>query len=215
MLPAPAAAGTLGDLARSVGSGETRAKGLFGKIEVAGGSLEALPKWRRVLDYMHLWGDLLNACAGNRASCNPAYLTTFHDAIEQARGLPPFEQLKLINAHFNRWPYKLDQDNYQVSDYWATPFEFIPRSGDCEDYSITKYYALRALGFPIDDLRIVILVDRIRGLAHAVLTVKLDNDEFVLDNQANVVMSHHRYRHYDPQYSVNETTRWVHIGGLE
>jgi predicted transglutaminase-like cysteine proteinase len=45
--------------------------------------------------------------------------------------------------------------------------------------------------------------------------VKLNGDEFVLDNQANVVMSHERYKHYDPQYSVNETTRWVHIGELQ
>ena len=163
---------------------------------------------------MQLWGSRLTACADNRADCDPAYLTTFHDGIAQARGLPPYEQLKVINAFFNRWPYKLDNDNFQVPDYWETPFEFLARSGDCEDYSITKFYALRQLGFRNDDMRIVVLFDRIRGLAHAVLAVKLDNDEYILDNQANVVMSHHRYRHYDPQYSVNETTRWVHIGAL-
>ena len=63
-------------------------------------------------------------------------------------------------------------------------------------------------------MRIVALYDRIRGLGHAILTVKLKGDEFVLDNQANVVLSHKRFKFYDPQYSVNQTTRWVHIGKL-
>lgn len=209
-----AQAGSLGDLAKSVKSGKTKANGLFGKTELKAGSMSALPKWNKVLFEMKRRRKILSACVKNAAACKPTYLLRFRNAVSAARGKPKYEQLKIINAHFNRMPYKLDKDNFKVRDYWASPFEFLFQSGDCEDYSITKFYALLELGWRNDDMRIVALYDRIRGLGHAVLAVKLKNDEFVLDNQANVVMSHKRYKHYDPQYSVNQTTRWAHIGKL-
>ena len=54
------------------------------------------------------------------------------------------------------------------------PGEFLHRGGDCEDYALAKYLALRALGFAAADLRIVALSDAARGLHHAVLTVRLE-----------------------------------------
>ena len=44
-------------------------------------------------------------------------------------------------------------------------------SGDCEDYAIAKFFALRQLGFGAEQMRIVILWDEIRGIGHAVLAV--------------------------------------------
>jgi predicted transglutaminase-like cysteine proteinase len=207
---------SLGALAKSVKSGEAKADGIFGKAELKAGSMTALPKWNKVLFEMKKRRKTLSACVQNAAACKPSYLKRFRNAVLSARGKSKLDQLKSINASFNppNMPYKLDRDNYKVSDYWASPFEFLFRSGDCEDYSITKFYALLELGWKNDDLRVVALYDRIRGLGHAILAVRLDGDEFILDNQANVVMSHTRYKHYDPQYSVNETTRWAHIGKL-
>jgi predicted transglutaminase-like cysteine proteinase len=112
---------------------------------------------------------------------------------------------------FNKWPYRLDQDAYGTSDWWATPQEFLKISGDCEDFAITKYFALRELGFAADDLRIVILKDRIRGIAHAVLAVFLQGDAYVLDNVSSAIFSHTRLKHYVPYYSLNERHRWSHI----
>ena len=87
------------------------------------------------------------------------------------------------------------------------------RSGDCEDYAIAKYFALRALGFDRDALRIVVLKDRIRGIGHAVLAVYLADDILILDNLSDRIFSHLKYKHYVPQYSMNETARWAHVGG--
>jgi len=85
------------------------------------------------------------------------------------------------------------------------------RSGDCEDYSIAKYFALRQLGFRKEELRVIILFDQIRNIGHAVLAVYEPNDILVLDSLSNIIFSHRKYKHYKPQYSMNETTRWAHV----
>ena len=149
-------------------------------------------------------------CNANVQTCSSAALS-WQKIIKQSQGLPPMTQVKEVNKYFNRWPYSLDIDVYGVSDYWATPGEFLKLSGDCEDYSITKYYALRKLGFSIDDMRIVLLKDNIRNIAHAVLAVKLNDDTYILDNVSDLVLSHLKYEHYVPQYSVNEKYRWAHV----
>lgn len=172
------------------------------------GNFDALPKWKRVLSKAEAQVRVLNSCSG--AGCPPG-ATSWQRIMSQARGLAPMEQLKTVNSFFNKWPYRLDQDAYGTSDWWATPQEFLKISGDCEDFAITKYFALRELGYSPDDLRIVVLKDRIRGIAHAVLTVFVGGDALVLDNVTSVVFSHDKYKHYAPYYSLNERYRWSHI----
>jgi predicted transglutaminase-like cysteine proteinase len=60
-------------------------------------------------------------------------------------------------------------------------------------------------------MRIVLLKDTIRNIAHAVLAVKLGDDTYILDNMSDLVLSHLKYMHYVPQYSVNEFYRWAHV----
>ena len=60
-------------------------------------------------------------------------------------------------------------------------------------------------------MRIVLLLDTIRGIPHAILAVKQGEETYVLDNLTDMVLPHRRYEHYKPQYSVNERYRWAHI----
>jgi predicted transglutaminase-like cysteine proteinase len=154
--------------------------------------------------------EAMNRCNPDRDNCSAATLS-WQKIMRAARGVPAFEQLKMVNSYFNRWPYSLDMDVYGQSEYWANPPEFLKLSGDCEDYSITKYFALKHLGVASDRLRIVILQDTIRGIGHAVLAVKQGDQTFVLDNQSDLVLPQERYEHYQPQYSVNEKFRWAHV----
>jgi len=183
--------------------------GLFGSHEFRS-SLRALPQWTRVMESAGVQVAAMTRCDPSRDSCSAAALS-WQKIISEAGGLPPFEQLQAVNAYFNRWPYRLDIDVYGVSEYWATPQEFLRLSGDCEDYSITKYYALKQLGVPVDSMRIVLLIDSIRNIPHAVLAVKFDEESYVLDNLSNLVLSHRKYEHFLPQYSVNEYFRWAHV----
>lgn len=184
-------------------------KGLFRSHEFRS-TLKALPNWTRVVMTAETQTEAFYACDASKEACSSAALS-WQKIIRQSIGLPPMAQLKTVNSYFNRWPYGLDIDIYGVSDYWATPGEFLKLSGDCEDYSITKYYALRKLGFAIEDMRIVLLKDNIRNISHAILAVNLDGESYVLDNVSDLVLSHLMYEHYVPQYSVNEFYRWAHV----
>lgn len=181
---------------------------LFGTAAFRG-NFKALPKWQRVLSKAKAQVAALNSCTGVKG-CPPG-ATSWQRIIGQARGKEPLEQLRLVNAFFNKWPYRLDQDAYGQSDWWATPQEFLKLSGDCEDYAITKYFALRELGYTMDSLRIVVLKDRIRNIGHAVLAVFANDTAFILDNLSGIVATHNTYRHYIPLYSLNEEYRWSHI----
>jgi predicted transglutaminase-like cysteine proteinase len=70
---------------------------------------------------------------------------------------------------------------------------------------------LRQLGFTAEQLRLVVVRDVVRDLAHAVLAVYLDDEVYVLDNLTNAVLPQDRISHYVPYFSINETTRWAHV----
>jgi predicted transglutaminase-like cysteine proteinase len=184
-------------------------KGLFRSHEFRS-TLKALPNWTRVMASAEAQTEEFYACNTDVERCSSVALS-WQKIIKQSFNLPAMDQIKTVNAYFNRWPYQLDIDVYGVTDYWATPGEFLKLSGDCEDYSITKYYALRKLGFSIEDMRIVLLKDNIRNISHAILAVKLDGESYVLDNVSDLVLPHLKYEHYVPQYSVNEFYRWAHV----
>ena len=211
LLPAwseKAAAQTLQDFMKST---QSAGQALFGSTEISSDNLKALPQWARVLSKMKRERKQFQACLKNSGACSTAGLKSWREVSNAARGKPQLEQLKTVNAYFNRWPYKVDRELYGVSEFWATPQEFMKRSGDCEDYSIAKFFALRDLGYSNDQLRIVILMDRIRRIGHAVLAVYALGDILILDSLTDLVFSHKKYKHYVPQYSMNETTRWAHF----
>jgi predicted transglutaminase-like cysteine proteinase len=211
-VPRPVAAQTLADLVQASKQAENGGA-LFGSVELKSNSLKGLPQWTRVLGAMARDRKAFDDCAANASLCTTPILKHWRQIITTAAALPRGERVKAVNDFFNRWPYKQDRELYGVSEYWATPKEFMTRSGDCEDFSIVKYFALRALGFKKEELRIVILMDRIRGIGHAVLALYTGGQILILDSLSNLILPHSRYKHYVPQYSMNETTRWAHIGG--
>ena len=206
----PGHAQTLADLTGAAGSSGA---GLFGSLEFESKSLKALPQWRRVLASFPAERAAFDRCLADPAACTSPTLKNWRRMVRSTAGLAPREKLAAVNGFFNRFPYRHDAALYGRSEYWATPREFMLRSGDCEDYVIAKYFALRALGFGRDALRVVVLMDRIRGIGHAVLAVYLADDILILDNLSSLIVSHSRYQHYVPQVSMNETTRWSHVGG--
>ena len=209
-IPARSSAQSLADFARAA---KSQGDGLFGSTEIASLSFEALPQWRRILAAMEQDQPAFRACLTNHAACGSNVLTSWRQIILSARRLSRPGQLDEVNRFFNRWPYKEDPEIYGRSEYWASPAEFMTRSGDCEDFSIAKFFALRELGLGNDEMRVVILFDKIRNIGHAVLVVYQDGDALVLDSLSDMILSHRKYRHYVPQYSMNEGTRWTHVMG--
>ena len=139
---------------------------LFGTLEMRS-KIGKMPKWTSVLE---------------KERKNPGYVANrqfpgqgaWKDIKAKLSGMSPLEQVKAVNVLINRWPYRTDMDVWGVMDYWETPVEFFQKSGDCEDFAIAKYFALRDLGFPASQMRIVVLKDTLRNLDHAVTAVYLD-----------------------------------------
>lgn len=182
---------------------------LFGYSELAKEGFQFFPMWPRVLRQHPLDLQAEQSCAQSpRLSC---HLTEWQHFLANLKSQGQRAQLAAVNAYANEKRYVLDQDNYGTADYWATPREFLVNNGDCEDYSIIKYYSLRNLGFPPEVLRIVVVQDTNLKIPHAVLAVYFDNDILILDNQVRQVVSHRITAHYVPVYSVNEKQWWMHL----
>ncbi|OXS28529.1 MAG: transglutaminase [Desulfovibrio sp. MES5] len=203
--PAPDASKPTAEPA-SVKPGTSGAKvQLFGTVE-----------FKRPLSSLPNWLNLLKRNAKDPIFIPGKYFkknVTWDSFKEKAQGKSPMELLRYVNTFWNTWPYKEDIVNWGVEDYWAIPAEFLKKSGDCEDYAIVKYFTLKELGIPYENMRIVVVRDTVRNLAHAVLAVYMDGDAYILDNLSNAVLSHSRIRQYSPQYSVNEVGRWAHLKG--
>ena len=93
--------------------------------------------------------------------------------------------LALVNRYFNRARFVSDIEHWGVDDYWATPAELIASDGgDCEDYAIAKYFALKELGIPKARLRITYVRSLLLKQAHMVLAYypTPQADPLILDN---------------------------------
>ena len=77
-------------------------------------------------------------------------------------------------------------------------------AGDCEDYAIAKFVALRLAGVSPDDLRIVIMRDTIRGEDHAVAAARLDGHWLMLDNRRMAMVEDAHVRNYRPLFSIDQ-----------
>jgi predicted transglutaminase-like cysteine proteinase len=102
-----------------------------------------------------------------------------------------------------------DLEHYGVVEKWAYPDDGY---GDCEDYVLLKRRMLMEAGWPREALLITV-VREASGDGHAVLTVKTDRGDFVLDNQneAIVLWSESGYRFVKRQ-SQADPNLWVSLG---
>lgn len=184
---------------------------VFGAGEVAGASLTPFKRWTAVLErIVHETPAYDEPCAIRfRGRCIAA---EWRMLVRDLAGRARRERIDAVNAFFNRMPYLLDSTNWGVSDYWASPLQFLGRSGDCEDYAIAKFVTLRQLGFSNEELRLVVLDDLNLGIAHAVLVVADGDRLLVLDNQIPDVVDSRRILHYRAIYSINEDRWWLHRG---
>jgi predicted transglutaminase-like cysteine proteinase len=184
---------------------------LFGTTELRAQSLAALPQWQRALRQIEAERGTYRACAEPGGTCPSRGAEAWQAMIRDQAGRSRLDQLDTVNGFLNDWRYRDDSKNYGRRDYWASPLEFFARSGDCEDYAIVKYVTLRELGFPAEQLRLVVVQDVVRDLAHAVLAVYVDEQVYILDNLTRAIVPQEQLTQYVPYYSINETTRWAHV----
>ncbi|MBV9260608.1 MAG: transglutaminase-like cysteine peptidase, partial [Pseudolabrys sp.] len=77
-----------------------------------------------------------------------------------------------------------DLEHWGVVEQWDYPDDGY---GDCEDYVLLKRKMLMKAGWPREALLITVVRDK-KGEGHAVLTVKTDKGEYILDNQESEIL---------------------------
>ncbi len=183
----------------------------FDMSELRFGNLTPFPKWTGVMTRFENQQGIADDDCGT-VRYHPCAIKGWGQMLDELKGKPLKEQLDKVNDWSNSHPYIVDQLNWGINDYWETPYEFMEVSGDCEDYAISKYYSLRALGISEDRMRIIIVQDlNLGGIIHAILGVYDDDSNMIiLDNQIKHVIPAMNIYHYRPIYGVNEDYWWTY-----
>jgi predicted transglutaminase-like cysteine proteinase len=121
-----------------------------------------------------------------------------------------WKDLERVNLHVNnRVKPMTDMEHWGVVERWNYPDDGY---GDCEDYVLAKRRMLMQAGWPREALLITVVRDK-HGDGHAVLTVKTDKGEYILDNQNDQILlwSDTGYRFVKRQ-SQSDPNVWVALG---
>jgi predicted transglutaminase-like cysteine proteinase len=148
----------------------------------------------------------LALCDGDRDHCvSPAALRLLA-IVDDARAREGRARLGEINRAVNLAIRPMsDLAQWGEIDVWSSPLEtFAGGAGDCEDYAIAKFEALRLAGVSPDDLRIVIMRDTIHGEDHAVAAARLDGHWLTLDNRRMAMVEDADVRNYRPLFVIDQ-----------
>ena len=135
-------------------------------------------------------------------------------------------KLQIANDFINQLEFINDIDLWGQEDYWATPLQMLSsNAGDCEDFSITKYFTLREMGIPAERMRLTYVKALKLNQAHMVLTYypTPDADPLILDNLVDDIRRSSDRKDLLPVYSFNGNSLWLaksrgvdqHIGRSE
>jgi predicted transglutaminase-like cysteine proteinase len=151
----------------------------------------------------------LEASYGERAAKRG---TAWLHLMQADPSLSEKENLEKVNRFFNMFRFIEDIDLWGVKNYWATPVEFIGvNGGDCEDYSIAKYFTLLELGIADEKMRITMVKAVNLDQYHMVLAYYTTPDSIplILDNIDGVIRPANTRKDLIPIYSFNGSQLWL------
>ncbi|KFC97218.1 hypothetical protein GLAD_01074 [Leclercia adecarboxylata ATCC 23216 = NBRC 102595] len=127
------------------------------------------------------------------------------------------DKLKQVNQFFNaRMAFRDDIVVWKQQDYWATPIEFLRKgAGDCEDFALAKYFTLREMGVPANQLRITYVKALELNQAHMVVTWYPTPTAIplVLDNLKTAILPATQRTDLLPVYAFNGEGLWLPQSG--
>jgi predicted transglutaminase-like cysteine proteinase len=189
--------------AADVNSRAKPAREPFGVLTASAAEERLTAKWKGVRRDMASEADLLARCAVD-ATCPSVGATRFLAIVAAAKSRTGRARLGEVNRAVNLALRPMsDLAQYGVVDHWAPPLEALTRgAGDCEDYAIAKYAALRAAGISEEDLRLVVVHDNKLREDHAVLAARLDGAWLVLDNRRLLMLPDAELPNYVPLFTL-------------
>ena len=151
----------------------------------------------------------LMRCLADATACSPA-AARFAAIVKEAREHEGRVRLNFVNQRVNNAiRYTSDMTQWGTPDEWSAPLaagkgSFDTGLGDCEDYAIAKYVALRAAGIPAKQLRVLLVRDNIARLDHAVLAANEDGHWFMLDNRWTAAVEDNDVRRFTPLFALDD-----------
>jgi predicted transglutaminase-like cysteine proteinase len=172
---------------------------------VSGGGLRA--KWLGVARTIDDERVQLALCDGDREGCASDAALKLLTIVDSARARDGRARLGEINRAINLAIRPTsDLAQYGEIDVWSSPLVTLANgAGDCEDYAIAKFVALRLAGVPAEDLRIVVMRDLLHDEDHAVAAARLDGQWLMLDNRRMAMIDDAHVRNYRPLFVLDES----------
>ena len=136
----------------------------------------------------------------------------WQNLIQTAGQLDEMAKIRKVNAFFNELDFINDSDLWGKTDYWATPLQTLTSNGgDCEDFSIAKYFTLIEMGIPAERMRLTYVRALELDQAHMVLTyyARADSEPVVLDNLVTDIKPSSQRTDLLPVYSFNDDGLWL------
>jgi len=132
--------------------------------------------------------------------------------MDQSYALDEESKLKKVNNFFNLLHFTDDIKLWGVSNYWATPVEFLgANAGDCEDFAIAKYFTLLELGIPDKKMRITMVKAVALNQYHMVVAYYSTPGSVpvILDNINGRIKPATERKDLIPVYSFNGKQLWL------
>jgi len=141
-----------------------------------------------------------------------ARVVRWRELVTQLKMEPEQNKLNAVNAFFNELNFVSDIAHWGREDYWATPVEFLgTNGGDCEDFSVAKYFTLRELGVPDERMSLTYVKSLTLDQAHMVVTYfpQPGAEPLVLDNIDKRIRRASTRTDLLPVYSFNGANLWL------
>jgi predicted transglutaminase-like cysteine proteinase len=179
--------------------------GPFGLNAVSVTSGELLTKWNGVEAVIRAERGILAGCRDSPERCPPA-ARIFLAIIAEGRAQTGRARIGVINRAINLAIRPLsDLAQWGVPNRWSAPLDTLSSGlGDCKDYAIAKYVALRKAGVADDDVRLVIVRNLAASEDHAVVAARLDGKWIMLDNRWLALVDDSEMRRVIPLFVLDD-----------
>jgi predicted transglutaminase-like cysteine proteinase len=162
---------------------------------------------------------LENAMQARFGVAGIAKFHTWNLLVENNQTKSAAEKIKAVNDYFNKNTRFVDDIiQWKASDYWATPLETLGSgAGDCEDYTIAKYFTLIRLGIPVENLRLIYVKAQIGGSSSKIFQAHMvlgyyehpNSVPLVLDSLVSDIETADKRSDLRPVFSFNSDGLWV------
>ncbi|PTM42480.1 transglutaminase-like cysteine peptidase [Bosea sp. 124] len=117
-----------------------------------------------------------------------------------------------LNSRINREIEAVtDEDHWGVVDRWDLPED---GKGDCEDFALLKRKRLAETGVSRRAMLMTVVIDE-ENAGHAVLMVRTDRGDFILDNKRNAVLPWNQTGYVYVKRESQMRTGWTSLGGAQ